>query len=177
MTLRRTAFVLIAALLFAGGIFAQKDRGKEIKGRELEWSDFAGEVDPSSQWFAYTDWVTFYRYSTPDVRGDRVYVKVTIQLYLRPNSWVRPDKKDDRLLEHERGHYNIGRLCAKQMERTMSSTAYSLSNYAKEIDQLYWQISAQCKQVNDQYDTDTRHFNDREQQALWNQKIAEMLKK
>jgi hypothetical protein len=178
--MKRTVLLIV----LIGGCFtasqAQQVKGvsgKEIRGREIEWTDFVGEVDPTSHWNAYTDWVTDYRYSDPDVISGRVRVDLSVRLFLTPKSWVRPDKKSDLLLEHERGHFNIGRLCAKQIERTINSSYFSLSNYRKEIDDSYWMIIGKCKEFEDLYDVETRHYNDREQQAIWNKKIADLLKK
>ena len=151
--------------------------GKEIRNRELEWTDFKGEVDPNSRWNAFTDWVTSYRFSAPDFEDGRVRVKLNVQLFLTPNSWVRPDKKSDLLLEHERGHFNIGRICSKQIETTINSASFSSANYRKEIDNAYWMVIGKCKEFERQYDAETRHYNDREQQTLWNKKISDLLKK
>ncbi|MFL6375747.1 MAG: DUF922 domain-containing protein [Pyrinomonadaceae bacterium] len=172
--------LLIAASLTASYSQGKLDKGalgKEIKGRDIEWPDFVGEVDPTSHWNAYTDWVTMYRFSTPMVEGPLVRVRISVQLYLRPTSWVRPDKKSDELLEHERGHFNIGRICAKEIEQAIDMRPFSPSSYPEQIDDVYWEIIAKYKEFERQYDMDTKHYNDREQQALWNKKIAEMLKK
>jgi hypothetical protein len=162
--------------------YSQPDRsrkdisGKEIRGRELEWTDFNGEVDPGSRWNAYTDWVTSYRFSRPDFAGGRARVKLTVQLLLTRNSWVKPEKKSDALLEHERGHFNIGRVCSEQVERKINSSSFSASNYPKEIDDMYWVEMGKCKELEQRYDMETKHYNDREQQALWNKNIADLLK-
>jgi len=151
--------------------------GKEIRGRELEWTDFVGEVDTKSIWNAYTDWVTSYRFSRPDFAGSRARVTITVQLLLARNSWVKPDKKSDALLDHERGHFNIGRICSRQIERTINSSYFSASNYHKEIDDVYWAEIGKCKEFERQYDLETKHYNDREQQMVWNKKIADLLNK
>jgi hypothetical protein len=178
--------LLIPILLLTATIsaaYSQPDQsrkdvnGKEIRGRELEWTDFLGAVDPSSRWNAYTDWVTSYRFSRPDFAGGRARVKISVQLLLTRNSWVRSEKKSDELLDHERGHFNIGRICSRQIERTINSTYFSASNYHKEIDNAYWVEIGKCKEFEEQYDADTKHYNDREQQMVWNKKIADLLTK
>jgi hypothetical protein len=164
-------------------VYSQPDQarreisGKEIRGRELEWSDFTGQVDANSRWNAYTDWVTSYRFSRPDFAGGRARVKLTVQLLLTRNSWAKPERKSQELLEHERGHFNIGRICSKQIEQAVNSSFFSASNYPKEIDDMYWNGMRKCKEFEERYDIETKHYNDREQQVLWNQKIADLLKK
>lgn len=173
-------FVVVAALI--GTSYAQvspkkESLGKEINGRELEWADFTGEVDATSPWDAYTSWTTTYRYPAPIVYDGRVYIAVKVSLFLKPNSWVRPHKKSDILLEHERGHFNIARICAKQIEETINSATFSTSNYRKEIDDAYWMVIGRCKELEKRYDDETKHYNDRTQQALWNRMIHDLLKK
>lgn len=173
--------IFLLLLLIAASVTAfysqNASRGKEIRGREIEWADFTDDVDLKSPWHAYTDWVTDYRFSAPDFDGGRVRVKISVRLFLTPRSWVRPNKKSDVLLEHERGHFNIGRICAKQIENSINSSYFSLSSYQKEIDDTYWMITGKCKEFEDRYDAETRHYNDREQQAAWNKTIADLLKK
>ncbi len=181
-SMNKTLFLIlltVASLPFAHaqGPVDKKSLGKEIKSRELEWSDFVGAVDRDSPWNSYTDWTTMYRFSAPTNDGTGVRVRISVQLYLKPTSWVRADKKSDELLEHERGHFNIGRICSIQIEMAVDATPFSPVNYPKQIDDVYWQVSAKCKEFERQYDIDTKHYNDREQQALWNKKIADMLKK
>jgi hypothetical protein len=176
IVLRSLVFLaLIAGALTS--VSAQSKLGKEIRDREIEWSDFAGDVPENARWHAYTDWVTTYRFSRPSIEGGRARVRLSVQLFLEATTWVRPDKKSDRLLEHERGHYNIGRICARQIEDAVNSAWFSVSNYAKEIDDIYWRTIDKCKQFERQYDTETKHYHDEEQQALWNKKIADLLKK
>jgi hypothetical protein len=166
------AFVLVSLVSVSAQV-----NGKEIRDRDIEWEDFTGEVDSSSKFDAWTYWVTTYSYPAPQFDGDVVRINLKVRLFLRNDSWVRPDKKADRLLNHERGHFRIGRICANEIEKTVNSTEFSRSNYRKEVDAIYWQIIEKCKQMNKQYDLDTNHYNNREQQASWDKKLTELLDK
>src|SRR5689334_8291365 len=111
------AFVLVSAV----SISAQNVNGKEIKDRDIEWSDFVGDVVQTSQFDAVTNWVTTYSFPRPTFEGDKARIKLTVHLFLRADSWVKPDKKTPRLLNHERGHFKIGKICAKEIEETVNS--------------------------------------------------------
>src|SRR3712207_9059327 len=67
----------------------------EIKDRELEWSDFVGEVDQTSRFDADTRWVTTYSFPAPTFKDGKAYVKLTVRLFLRSKSWVRPNKRSE----------------------------------------------------------------------------------
>jgi hypothetical protein len=171
------AILVIAAAFALRGQTTAAAHGKEIKDRDIEWSDFKGEVDTTSPWDAYTGWTLAFRYDRPDFRGGRAYVNAKVQLFLTPNSWVRPDRKSDELLQHERGHYQIGEICRRKMETVINSTPFSQQNYQKEVLEAYSAVAAQCREFEEAYDRDTRHYRDREQQAIWSRTLADILKK
>lgn len=154
--------------------FAQEVDGKEIINRQIQWSDFVGEIDESSDFDAVTNWAITYRFSAPTIRNGRARVKVTTRIFLRSDSWVRPNKKSARLLEHERGHFKIGQLCAREIEETLSAEIFSASDYAQEIEARYLEIIEKYKEIEKQYDEDTDHYRNVKQQAIWNKKLNEM---
>lgn len=170
--------VIFAFLLFSiVSISAQNINGKEIRNRDVEWSDFTGEVDRASKFAAWTYWVTSYSFPAPKIYGNGVRVNISVRLFLRADSWVRPGKQTARLLNHERGHYRIGMICANEIEQTINSKEFSKNNYHKEIDAIYWQIIEKYKALGKQYDAETNHFNNQEQQKIWDKKIYDLLSK
>lgn len=154
---------------------AQITTGKEINNRDIEWSDFSGKIDETSKWDASTYWVTTYSYSTPNFEGNSARVNLTVRLFLRADSWFKPNKKSDRLLEHERGHFKIGRICTKELVVIINSMSFDRNNYRQEIDAVYWKIIEKYKQINAQYEQDTDHYKNIKQQELWNKKLDDLL--
>jgi hypothetical protein len=49
-------------------------------------------------------------------------VKLTVNINLHTDSWVRVPSKE--LLEHERGHYLIGSLCALEFKKRVISKVF-----------------------------------------------------
>jgi hypothetical protein len=177
--MNRLVLLTIIVVLSAHLAFAQNGQliGKEINDRDVEWSDFTGPVDPNSRFNAWTDWRITYSYPAPIVRDGKVHVTVSTKLFLRHDSWAKPESRSKRLLEHEQGHYRLGRICAREIVSTINSTAFSLENYKKEINDVYWAIIGKYVEINKLYDRETNHHNDRESQARWNQKLAELLER
>ena len=176
--MNRLVSLSIVVVLSAVVAFAQiaQPIGKEINDRDVEWSDFTGPVDPSSRFSAWTDWRISYTYPAPTIRKEKVYVTVTTKLFLRYDSWVKPERRSQRLLEHEQGHFRIGRIRAREIVSTINSTAFSRENYRKEINDIYWATINKYIEINKEYDSETKHYNDLEGQARWNKKLAELLK-
>jgi len=173
--MKKLLLIIVLVLALSVSISSQNVRGKEIRNRDIEWSDFSGDVDQSSKHDAYTFWMTTYNFTSPIAHGDNVRISLTVRLFLDSVSWVKPDKRSARLLNHERGHYRIGRICANELERVISSTDFSRYNYRKEIDVLYWKIIDKYREINDQYDSDTAHYQNVEQQIFWDRKLESLL--
>jgi hypothetical protein len=167
--------IALVLVLFVSSSAQANIDGKEIKDRDIEWSDFVGEVDQTSRFDAFTRWVTTYSFPPPKFKDGKAYVKLTVRLYLRSNSWVKPNKQSERLLNHERGHYKIGRICANEIEDTVNSTAFDRDDYAREINALYLEIARKCNEFERLYDQETNHYHNQEQQALWDEKLDELL--
>lgn len=165
------AFILISFV----SISAQKIDGKEIKNRDIEWSDFSGDAVESSKFDAFTYWVITYTFSRPTFEDGKARVKATTRLFLRSDSWVKPDKKTAILLNHERGHFKIGKICAKEIEETINSMTFDRNDYAKQIDAVYWEIIRKYVEFEKQYDRDTDHYKNQAQQALWDKKLNDLL--
>lgn len=164
-------FVIIPLI----SVSAQNNPGKEIRNRDIEWSDFSGKIDETSKWDASTYWVTTYSFPSPVFDGNSVRVNLTVRFFLRADSWFKPNKKSDRLLEHERGHFKIGRICANELEKTINSMSFDKNNYRQQVDAVYWKIIEKYKQINAQYEQDTDHFKNVKQQELWNKKLNDLL--
>ena len=177
--MNRLVSLTIIVVLFAQIASAQNAQqiGKEINDRDVEWSDFTGQVDPNSRFNAWTDWRISYSYAAPVFRDGKAYVTVSTKLFLRHDSWVKPESRSQRLLEHEQGHFRLGRICAREIVSTINSTPFDRDGYKKDINDLYWATINKYVEINKLYDRETNHHNDLEGQARWNRKLAELLER
>ena len=71
------------------------------------------------------------------------------------------------VLRHEQGHYFIAYMEQQELLRAVSKTVFQ-SDYQYTAQQIFNQIDAKYKQLNEDYDTDTQHMINREQQSSWN---------
>lgn len=174
--MKKIILLLAFNLIFALSSLTQSLPGKEIRNRDIEWDDFSGKIDQTSKWDAVTNWTTLYSFPAPTFSGNSAYINISVRLFLKSDSWVKPNKKTDRLLEHERGHFNIGRICANEIEQTINSTAFDRNSYHQQVDALYWQIIKKYQDLNAEYERETDHYNNIAQQKKWNKKLREMLR-
>ncbi len=160
---------LIAILLFCSAT-ASAQRiiiGGEETSRLLKWSDFRGSPDYGSPYFAFTYWNTSYKYDAFVFKGDTVKWKVQITLDLGQNSWRKKDKVSDSLLKHEQGHFDMGILCAMELQEKVNNTVFFRNDYQSKLSVILKEIVDKYKKMDLQYDEETNHYANREQQWKW----------
>ncbi|MGQ0738700.1 MAG: DUF922 domain-containing protein [Bacteroidota bacterium] len=148
----------------------------EQTNRQLTWNDFRGAPDPASSHFAYTYWNIFYKYDAFDFKGDTAKWKVIISVELGSNSWKRKDKVTDTLLRHEQGHFNIGILCAMEIQEKADKTVFFRHDYQLRLVALIKEVIEKYRNVELQYDKETEHFFNRKQQWKWDNFFSAKLK-
>lgn len=152
------------------------DEGKVIESNKLSWSDFSGQVDENSKYWATTSWRVIYRYKTLPFHKDTVAIDLSVIPVLKETSWVLPDKKSAELLMHEQGHFDFGLLVAAEFKRAIKSTVLLRSDYNQKISFVFNSILSNVKQLEVQYDEETNHMKNKKEQLRWNAKISEMLR-
>ena len=70
------------------------------------------------------------------------------------------------VLKHEQGHYNLAYLEQQELLRTVSHTVF-YANYRKVAQNIFDRVDAKYQQLNLDYDNDTQHMTNREQQHSW----------
>lgn len=136
--------------------------------RPLSWDDFMGEPDQSVDLYAYTYWYLSYKWDPFIFSRDTVKWKVDVTLELEKRSWKKGDKVTPALLEHEQGHFSIGRLCAIAFQQRVNNTVFFRHNYTSRIAAIFNEELAKFRKLEVQYDKETDHFHNREQQNKWN---------
>lgn len=143
--------------------------------KDLKWSDYTGPVPAGSPLDAFTK-PSFTLANTKAVKDGEKYrfEKVDIRLAMeRLKCWVRPSKKTDDLLQHERGHWIMQSLVANEMEGELAAlrddNPAALFKVATE--RFDWYRIKRSGFVDKQYDDATNHGTDSTQQGIWDGKI------
>ncbi len=162
--------VVLVILLSAIDSSAQKKKNiRWMEGKLLKWSNFKGTPDGSSKYSALTASGILYSYAT-NKDGELVF---TIESYFDPkNSWVKKDKKKQSLLEHEQRHFDITELYCRRIKKDITSRNFTYSkSMQKKLNKLYegWVKKLNTEQKN--YDKETNHHMNQENQKMWDKKI------
>jgi len=179
LTKQKIAFLYLLFILLISCIAIKAQDtipDKIIAGGKLEWSDYTGEIDKNSNYWATTHWFVHYKYEIIQFHGDTVKIDLQVWPALQGNSWVLPDKKTTELLQHEQGHFDFARLLSLEFKKEAGSTVLLINNCDRKLDSIFNTTLNNIKQMEIQYDDETNHMWNRTEQKKWNKKIADMLK-
>ena len=152
-----------------------------INGREgdrpLSWDDFRGKPDKESGFGAYT--FTFFKPQPGNFNlvGDTLVWDKPLEyrVELGENSWVKKDKKTDTLLQHEEGHFIIGKLLVLELNARMKNTTFLKRDYQQKINAIVKEVSDKYRALERDYDRETDHSKNRPAQWKWNRFFADEL--
>lgn len=134
--------------------------------------DFAGTPATDAGFAAYTNCYVSYSYRASRYNGN-YNIDFNVQLYLNTGkSWIRFNEVSTRemlmgVLKHEQGHYNIAYLMKSELYSVFTHHRYS-SNYQAEIALLFKQVEAKYHQLNEDYENQTAHMANVQNQEKWN---------
>lgn len=145
--------------------------------KKLTWKDFKEEPPISDRVAATTASGISYRFSTSGTRKE-YKVDFEINTHFYPNkSWFKPELCDDVILSHEQLHFDISELFARKLRKELSEATFTHENVKKNIKTLYNRNNKELNEFQNRYDSETNYSRNREEQAAWNEEIAEKLKK
>jgi predicted secreted Zn-dependent protease len=90
-------------------------------------------------------------------------------------SRITSEKMLAEVLRHEQGHYDIAYMEQQELIRALERTRFS-ANYQSEAQSLFNRIDNKYKQLNYDYDDDTSHMQNRNQQSSWDAFFRQKIK-
>ena len=175
MTIKLIKVSLLSFLLVlaSSALFAQSFR-------QLTADDFRGYPRANGHGVvAYTNCTIDFRFQASHYNGEyRLHFNVSLNMN-SDKSWIDRSVITSQLqlaeiLKHEQGHYNIAYLEQQDVLRTVNRTRFS-ANYQNEAMAIFNRIDAKYKQLNIDYDEDTEHSTNKQQQHSWDVYFAKRL--
>ena len=91
---------------------------------------------------------------------------------LRANSWVVAKEKNDSLLAHEQGHFDVTGLVARDLVKALGALRVSTTDeLQREVSRLYETFDAWAKKLSQRYDDETNHGRNTKVQVEWESRI------
>ena len=138
--------------------------------RPLVWSDFKGAPDGSNVNAALTSSkiVFGYNYNSRDGFGWHIQC-----LFDKSRSWVRV--KNDFILAHEQGHFDITEMYARKLQKQLKGYSFNKDKAQKEVPAIYQAIMKEQVDTQNRYDAETDHSRIKDKQLAWLEKIKKGL--
>ena len=161
-----TAFVFPLILLS----LKEEDLIKWDENRRLTWDDFKAEPLKIGSTAAMT--TTHLGFSYNFANGKITY---KIDCWFEKNrSWGLV--KNDWILKHEQGHFDIAEIFARQLNKSVSEYQYNKTTFQKDLSDIYKSVVDGKEKFQQQYDDETDYSRNKPKQEEWIKKIESELK-
>jgi hypothetical protein len=138
---------------------------------KLVWDDFQGRPDNSVDFAALTSsGLGFNMAFSSSSDGETMTINVFCG-YSKPESWVKPDKKTDYLLNHEQHHFDLTYIYTQEFIRKLQTAEFTKKNYEKVISKTFNDCEKELEEEQSKYDGETHHSVIKDKQEEWNKKI------
>lgn len=141
--------------------------------KELQWSDFKGKPNPveiAKGMSASTTTTWDFTDSTDD--NGRVWFDLSCA-FVSETSWTITD--NPRTLLHENTHYRIALLWAKKCIDKIAKYQGCTENKKKKVSAIYDYYWAECRKMQNLFDTETKHSLNVEMERIWEREIQQQL--
>ncbi len=169
-------FKLITAFLFSFAFFANPQKDDTSipwsAARRLNWSDFKKQPDNNSSNAALTSSKITFSYSYDSDKGFSYNIGCVFE---KNSSWGRV--KTDYILAHEQGHFDIAEIFTRRLYKQIKAYKFNSATAQKEVPAIYQKIMNDLADMQNQYDNETDYSRNKEQQAVWIEKINKELYK
>lgn len=165
---------LTLLLLLAVQVSIGQTKNEELiywnENKRLTWGDYKGKVQSNSDAAASTATYLGIEYN---FGRDGFDYKITCS-FSKTRSWGL--HKNDYILAHEQGHFDIAEVFARKLNKQMSEYVFNKNTFKDDLKKLYVSLTTEKDVFQNKYDEETNHSINKEKQAEWLKKIEEMLK-
>ncbi|MFI5156414.1 MAG: hypothetical protein ACHQEM_09520 [Chitinophagales bacterium] len=145
--------------------------------RPLTFDDFQGNPDESSNAAAVTYSIVFLKWSSAQVMNNEIIVDVSVLAnFNKTKSWCRKESRNLETLEHEQRHFDISAIKACELVDTIKKFVFSVDDFQRQLNSIQRQKQFELDQLQNQYDSETRHGVGSVVQERWNKMIREKLR-
>lgn len=138
---------------------------------KLTWNDFKGAPVASSDAAAITNAGIGFKMVFQS-EGNIATLKISVNCnFSIADSWVKDDRRTAYILNHEQHHFDIAYIHALQFIRNLKNASYTMKDYSKVIEKIYYQTHLELLTMQNAYDSETKNSQVASEQELWNKKI------
>jgi hypothetical protein len=160
----------------------EEDPNAEPKDRtwpKLTWEDFQGEVPEDTKGLSAESTIKIVLCWSCE-EGQFTYRVRAI--FNRKESWALDNVKENphaeenqRLLRHEKGHFNLEEVYARKLRKALSELKDPCKNPPEETKKKIEELAKQLNDEQGRYDNETEHGTNKDKQEEWEKKIQKDL--
>jgi len=167
-------FLFGIASLYSFKTIQKEDKVIWKNSQALVWQNFKSQSDNGSKLSALSACKITTKNS---VRDDTDSIEFIIESYFVSNeSWVKSSEKNDYLLKHEQGHFDINEIYARRIREELKKIKFTLGNLNVVFKNIVAKHFKELNATQELYDSETSHSKDKKKQEGWNIKISNQLK-
>jgi hypothetical protein len=144
--------------------------------RLLQWSDFLGTADMTSEAAALTSYVLSF---DTECLGNRFTFRV-VSRFLPAASWVKAghlvQRESGLTLQHERTHFDLSEVQARRARLAMAALPSPCALDDQARDALLQPIAQDDAREQERYDRETAHGTNARRQAEWDERVRTWLR-
>lgn len=137
--------------------------------RRLNWTDFEGPVNRSTDAAALTSTFLGFQYKVKN----NVFTYNIQCRFSKKKSWGLV--KNDWILNHEQGHFDISELYARYLHEAIINHRLNLKTLKTDLNDIYAEQMKKKEAFQNLYDTETDFSRNKQKQLEWSKKIADLL--
>lgn len=170
--------VAIIFLLHFGISFSQEKEEKLNwqEDRPLTWEDFKAIPDNTESYSANTNSGMSYSWNYSTASGQPVLEFEVFSNFYPGLSWVKQIENEDYLLAHEQLHFDISELHARKLRKALDEYEIGRS-IRQDLKRIYNSIDAERSAMQNQFDRETSHSENRKAEMQWREFVKKELAK
>jgi hypothetical protein len=137
----------------------------------LRWNNFKAMPDNTVPYGALSEVNISYEYTTT---GKFAQFHFSC-CFSTCHSWIRANARPG-LLAHEQEHFNLAEYYKRQLAEIIVNEKFSRSTIDAKVDSIGKLINQRRLEMDVLYDQETKHSLDGGKQAIWSEKIRQMLR-
>ncbi|MHB1922535.1 MAG: hypothetical protein ACYCOO_09900 [Chitinophagaceae bacterium] len=145
--------------------------------KKLSWKDFTGKKRLAGDEVAST-YSSFEFWGSIQEKKDTLFIVLSVQVFLiKSASWVEPDGENSYDLQHEQDHFDLTKIAAEYFITSVKRAHLNATDYTLQLNALYFEAFRYMNQIQSEYDEQTEHGINTQEQKNWNIKVATQIKK
>lgn len=143
--------------------------------RKLSWQDFKGAAPVQQQQHVAAITACGIGYYTNSVSADQRPVITVYNTFYMQDSWVRQEAADERVLQHEQGHFDLCEIYTRKLRQEIANAHITGANMKSELARIYARVTNDYEARQQAYEAETSHGTVAAAQQRWTMQIGQEL--